>query len=102
MKNLPPERNQDAAHAQKRVTVPLSSCFKKYASCDPIRFSQANNWISVYGTGHLIGWEKKSEIVQYFPGRLCATIGLFYAINYAIFSGLIYIVLPGFKGEKPL
>ena len=25
-----------------------------------------------------------------------------YAINYAIFSGLIYIVLPGFKGEKPL
>ena len=23
-------------------------------------------------------------------------------INYAIFSGLIYIVLPVFKGEKPL
>ena len=47
--------------------------------------------------------EKKSEIVRYFPGRLYATIGLsFYAINYAIFSGLIYIVLPGFKGEKPL
>ena len=26
----------------------------------------------------------------------------YYAINYAIFSGLIYIVLPGFKRKKTL
>ena len=32
----------------------------------------------------------------------CAIRQDYYAINYAIFSGLIYIVLPGFKGEKPL
>ena len=52
-------------------------------------------------TGHLIGCDKKSEIVQYFQGRLCDKIGLL-CDKYAIFSGLIYIALPGFKGEKPL
>ena len=39
-------------------------------------------------TGLPIGWDEKSEIMQGY-----------YAINYAIFLGLIYIVLPGFKGE---
>ena len=52
-------------------------------------------------SGHLIGCGKKSEIVRYFQGRLCDKIGLL-CDKYAIFSGLIYIVLPGFKGEKPL
>ena len=52
-----------------------------------------------FSAGHLIGCDKKSEIVQYFLGRLCDKTGQCY---YAIFSGLIYIVLPGFKGEKPL
>ena len=32
----------------------------------------------------------------------CAIRKDYYVVNYAIFSGLIYIVLPGFKGEKPL
>ena len=54
-----------------------------------------------YQAGHLIGCDKKSEIVQYFQGRLCDKIGLL-CNKYVIFSGLIYIVLPGFKGEKPL
>ena len=26
--------------------------------------------------GHLIGYDKKSEIVRYFPGRLCDKTGL--------------------------
>ena len=29
-----------------------------------------------FHTGHLIGWDKKAEIVQYFQGRLCDKIGL--------------------------
>ena len=52
---------------------------------------------------HLIGWDKKSETVPYFQGTLCNKIGPLcdYVINdFAIFSGLINIVLPGFKEEK--
>ena len=52
--------------------------------------------------GHLIGCDKKSEIVWYFQGRLCDKIGGLLSGKLWIFSGLIYIVLPGFKGEKPL
>ena len=52
-------------------------------------------------TGHLIGCDKKSEICNIFQID-CARRSDYYAINYLIYSRLIYIVLPGFKGEKPL
>ena len=52
-------------------------------------------------TAHLIGCDKKSEIVWYFQGRLCDKIGLL-CDKLCNFSGLINIVLPGFKGEKSL
>ena len=51
-------------------------------------------------TGHLIGCDKKSEIVRYFQGGLCDKIGLLCDKLCNLFSGLIYIVLPGFKGEN--
>ena len=35
------------------------------------------------------------NVWEYPPGVDCA-------IRYTIFGGLIYFVLPGFKGEKPL
>ena len=54
-----------------------------------------------YNASHLVGCDKKSEIVRFFQGRLCDKIG-YYAINYAIYSGLINIVIPGFKAEKSL
>ena len=45
-------------------------------------------------TGHLIGCDKKSEIVRYFPGRLCDKIGLlcnkfcnFFRANLHCFTG---------------
>ena len=50
-------------------------------------------------SGHLIECDKKSEIVRYFQGRLCDKIGLL-CDKSCDFSGLIYIVLPGFKGEN--
>ena len=50
-----------------------------------------------FSAGHLIGCDKKSEIVRYF--RVDCAIRQDY---YAIFSGLIYIVIPGFEGKKPL
>ena len=54
-----------------------------------------------FSAGHLIGCDKKSEIVQYFLGRLCDKTGLL-CDKICDFLGLIYIVLPGFEGEKPL
>ena len=59
-------------------------------------------WLLTNQSGHLIGCDKKSDIVQYFQGRLCNKIGLLCDKLCDFFSGLIYIVLPGFKGEKPL
>jgi len=32
--------------------------------------------LNITEAGHLIGCDKKSEIVRYFPGRLCDKIGL--------------------------
>ena len=51
--------------------------------------------------GHLIGCDKKSEIVRYFPGILCDKIGLL-CNKLCDFLEVISIVLPSFKGEKSL
>ena len=56
-----------------------------------------NLWLAA----HLIGGNKKSEIVRYFQGRLCPKIGLL-CDKLCDFFRLINIVLPGFKGEKSL
>ena len=56
-----------------------------------------------FSAGHLIGCDKNQKLCNIFQVD-CAIRQDYYAINYAIFSGLIYwyIVSPGFKGEKPL
>ena len=48
-------------------------------------------------SGHLIECDKNQKLCDIFRVD-CAIRWDYYAVNYAIF----YIVLPGFKGEKPL
>ena len=57
-----------------------------------------NLWLAA----HLIGYDKKSEIVRYFQGRLCDKIGLLCDKLCDFFRLINIVFIPGFKGEKSL
>ena len=69
--------------------------------CQPLHFSRFEIVIlfSESKAAHLIGCDKKSEIVQHSQGRLCDKKGLL-CYKLCDFLGLINIVFPGFKGEN--